>query len=75
MMRILQLAMLGLFAVFAVLTFFFQVRTGMKDGQQARGEQPQDAAKFSRLTHVCAALAAVFLVLCMAVGAVSRLGM
>ncbi|WP_122791062.1 hypothetical protein [Intestinibacillus sp. Marseille-P6563] len=74
-MRTLQYATLGLFALFAVLTVFFQFRIGMKDGQAQRensSEAKQAGERFSHLARSCAVLAAVFLVICMVLGALSR---
>ena len=73
-MRELQLVTLGLFGLFAVLTAFFQLRAGMKDGEASRNNTPdaRDAGRnYSRKAGRCAILAAVFLVICMIFGAMS----
>lgn len=74
-MRALQYLTLLLFGVCAVLTAFFQIRTGMKDGEvERKGSEhaATDREKYSRLARLCAILAAVFLVICMIFGALSR---
>ena len=75
-MRALQLATLGLFGLFAVLTVFFQFRVGMKGGEAARSDGSDSARgagqKYSRLAGRCAILAAVMLVFCMICGAINR---
>lgn len=75
-MRILQLITLGLFALFAALTAFFQLRVGMKGGEAERSKDSASARdagqKYSRLAGRCAVLSAVMLVLCIVCGAVSR---
>lgn len=76
-MRTLQLATLGLFGLFAVLTAFFQLRAGMKSGEASRTEEAapvRDAGlRYSRLAGRCAILAAVMLALCILCGVVQRM--
>ena len=75
-MRVLQLLTLGLFGLFAILTAYFQLRSGMKDGEAARSGDPSGAKQagehFSHAAGRCAIAAAVMLIVCMVCGALSR---
>lgn len=74
-MRTAQLITLGVFGLFAVLTAFFQLRAGMKSGEQTRADTPaakEAGARFARLAGRCAIGAVLFLVLSMVLGAVYR---
>lgn len=76
MMRLMQLVTLGLFALFAILTAFFQLRVGMTSGDAAREHTraDQDPA-VGRSRHgaiTCAALAGICLAACIVLGALSR---
>ena len=75
-MRILQLMTLGLFGLFSVLTAYFQLRAGMKNGEITRTDA-QEAVRaaeqsYSRMANRSAITAVAFLALCMALGAISR---
>ena len=75
-MRTLQLATLGLFAVFAALTAFFQLRVGMTSGTAARqdteAEHDPAVVRSRRRAMRCAVLAAVCLAACIVFGALSK---
>lgn len=75
-MQQVQRIMLCLFVLFAALTVFFQFRAGMKSGEAERIDEKETAfaagQRYSRLASLCAVFSAVFLALCIAVGAINR---
>jgi ABC-type Fe3+ transport system permease subunit len=75
MLRTAQFAALGLFCLFAVLTAFFQLRAGMKNGEAQRNTSsaaPNAGNHFSHMASRCAVIAAAALILCMVCGAMNR---
>ncbi len=69
----LQRIILILFAVFAILTAFFQLRSSMKSGKAQTGEASEnDVQNMSKYARIFAVLSAISLVLCIVIGAVSR---
>ncbi|HIV62323.1 MAG TPA: hypothetical protein H9746_05740 [Candidatus Butyricicoccus avistercoris] len=70
----LQRVFLILFALFAVLTAFFQLRSSMKSGKLQNGEASQDDVKnMDKFAHIFAILSAITLALCIILGVVSRI--
>lgn len=73
----LQFALLAAFAVCAALCFWCRLRVGMLEGAAARGDQPAEQtqsaiARYERGAKTTAILAAVFLLLCIAIGAIQK---
>lgn len=73
-MKLLQLALLAVFVLFAALTALQQVQYGMIAGRSESGD-PQDDPKAKacrKRSAFCAVAAAVSLAACIAVGAMNR---
>ena len=69
----LQRVFLILFALFAVLTAFFQLRSSMKSGRLQNGKASQDDVQnMDTFAHVFAILSAITLTLCIILGIISR---
>ena len=77
-MRTLQLLTLGLFAISALMTLFFQFRAGMKSGAAERRDpaadklSDPDAARYAKLAARSAITTAGLLAVCIVLGALNR---
>lgn len=70
----LQRIFLILFALFAVLTAFFQLKSSMKSGKLQNGQASQDDVQnMDKFAHIFAILSAITLALCIILGVVSRI--
>ena len=70
----LQRIFLILFALFAVLTAFFQLKSSMKSGKLQNGQASQDDVQnMDKFAHIFAFFSAITLALCIILGVVSRI--
>lgn len=70
----LQRVLLILFALFAVITAFFQLRSSMKSGRMQNGEASEnDVQNMDKKAHIFAFLSAITLALCIILGVISRI--
>lgn len=69
----LQRIFLILFAVFAILTAFFQLRSSMKSGRLQKGEASEnDVQNMNKYAGIFAILSAISIIVCIIFGAISR---
>ena len=69
----LQRIFLILFALFAVLTAFFQLRSSMKSGKLQNGQASKnDVQNMDKYAHSFAFAAAIALILCIILDVISR---
>lgn len=71
-MASIQRIFLILFAIFAAITAFFQLRSSMKSGQMQNGKACEnDVNKMSKMARIFAVLSAISIVICIIIGALS----
>lgn len=68
-----QRVTLILFALFSVLTAFFQLKSSMKSGKMQSGNATQDEVqKMNLFARIFAILSALFLVVCISIGIIMK---